>query len=112
MAASRRHRSRRTTSSSGVFFLSVEAVWLAALGGRLDRRSTGSGLVLRTAASAVYLLTLALAVLGTYAIVLYLSGDIDLGILFRDWYFPALIAIAVMALTGLTVWLAPRGERR
>ncbi|MEV0237030.1 hypothetical protein [Nonomuraea sp. NPDC050786] len=86
--------------------LAVEAVLLAALGGRLNRRSTAGGLVLCTAASMVYLLTLAVAALGTYAIVLYPSGDIDLGVLFPDWYFPALITIAVVALTGLTVWLS------
>ncbi|GAA4219362.1 hypothetical protein FHR32_000372 [Streptosporangium album] len=86
--------------------LAVEAAVLAALGGWLNRRSTVSGLVLCTAASMVYLFTLALAVLGTYAIVLYPSGDVDLGLLFPDWYFPALIVIAVVTLTALTVWLS------
>ncbi|MGW4792430.1 hypothetical protein ACWEPC_08470 [Nonomuraea sp. NPDC004297] len=93
------------------FFLAVEAVLLAALAGRLNRRSTASGLVLCTAASMVYLFTLALAVLATYAIVLYPSGDIDLGLLFPDWYFPALIVIAIVALTGLTVWLSAAVRR-
>ncbi|MEU6743939.1 hypothetical protein [Streptosporangium sandarakinum] len=86
--------------------LAAEAAVLAALGGRLNRRSTVGGLGLCTAAGMVYLLTLLLAVLGTYAIVLYPSGDVDLGLLFPGWYLPALIAIAIVALTALTVWLS------
>ncbi|MFD8562353.1 hypothetical protein ACFV1N_34180 [Streptosporangium canum] len=86
--------------------LAAEAAMLAALGGRLNRRSTAGGLVLCTATSMVYLLTLALAVLGTYATALYPSGDIDLGLLFPDRYFPAPIIIAIMTLTGLTVRLS------
>ncbi|MEU7899862.1 hypothetical protein AB0B45_44330 [Nonomuraea sp. NPDC049152] len=86
--------------------LAVEAAVLAALGGSLNRRSTVSGLVSCAAASMVYLFTLALAVLGTYAFVLYPNGDFDLGDLFPDWYFPALIVIAVVTLTALTVWLS------
>ncbi|MER7499018.1 hypothetical protein AB0L05_07620 [Nonomuraea pusilla] len=86
--------------------LAAEAAVLAALGGRLSRRSTGGGLVLCATAGVVYLMSLALAVLGTYAIVLYPSGDTDLGPLFPGWYLPALIVIAVVTLTGLTVWLS------
>ncbi|MFC7584991.1 hypothetical protein ACFQYP_15550 [Nonomuraea antimicrobica] len=82
----------------------AEAALLAVLGGWLNRRPTVSGLVLRTAADVVHLLTLALAALGTYTTVLYPSGDFDLGPLFPDWYFPALIIIAAMTLTALTVW--------
>lgn len=83
--------------------LAVEAAVLASLGGSLKGRS---GLVPCTAASLVYLFTFALAVLGTYAFMLYPSGDFDLGNLFPDWYFPALIVIAVVTLTALTVWLS------
>jgi hypothetical protein len=96
----------RQVALSITLILAVEAASLATLGGWLNRRSTVSGLVLCTAASVVYLLTLALTVLGTYATVLYPSGDIDLGLLFPDWYFPALIIIAIMALTALTIWLS------
>ncbi|ACZ86064.1 hypothetical protein [Streptosporangium roseum] len=88
------------------FILTAEAAVLAALGGRLNRRFTIGGLVLCTAAGMVYLMSLALAVLSTYMIVLYPSGDVDLGLLFPDWYFPALIVIAIVALTALTVWLS------
>ncbi|WP_157548894.1 hypothetical protein [Nonomuraea candida] len=86
--------------------LSAEAAVLAALGGRLSRRSTAARLVLGTAAGMAHLMSLALAVLATYAIVLYPSGDTDLGPLFPDWYLPALTVIAVITLTGLTVWLS------
>jgi hypothetical protein len=86
--------------------LAAEAAVLAALGGWLNRRSTAGGLVLCTAAGMVYLMSLALAVLSTYAIVLYPSGDTDLGPLFPSWYFSALIVIAIVTLTGLTVWLS------
>ncbi|GGQ32534.1 hypothetical protein [Streptosporangium pseudovulgare] len=91
--------------------LAAEAAVLAALGGRLNRRSTAGGLMLCTAAGVVYLLTLVLAVLGTYVIVLYPSGDVDLGLLFPDWYFPALIVIAIVALAALTVWLSAAVRR-
>ncbi|MEV4397361.1 hypothetical protein [Nonomuraea sp. NPDC049607] len=86
--------------------LAAEAAVLAELGGRLDRRSTAGGLMLCTATGVVYLMSLALAVLSTYAIVLYPSGDADLGPLFPGWYFPALIVIALVTLTGLIVWLS------
>ncbi|MGW4794930.1 hypothetical protein ACWEPC_21210 [Nonomuraea sp. NPDC004297] len=85
--------------------LAAETAMLVALEGRLKRRSTVGGLVLRTAAGMVHLMSLALAVLSTYAIVLYPSGDTDLGLLFPEWYFPALIVIAIVTLTGLTGWL-------
>ncbi|MEV0349563.1 hypothetical protein AB0H88_27640 [Nonomuraea sp. NPDC050680] len=96
----------RQVTLSITLILAVEAALLAALGGRLNRRSTAGGLVLCTATSVVYLLTLALAVLATYAIVLYPAGDFDLGLVFPGWYFPALIILGLMALTGLTVWLS------
>ncbi|WP_433513142.1 hypothetical protein ACQP2T_57535 [Nonomuraea sp. CA-143628] len=96
----------RQVTLSITLILAVEAALLAALGGRLNRRSTAGGLVLCTATSVVYLLTLALAVLATYVTVLYPSGDLDLGLLFPGWYFPALIIIAIMALTGLIVWMS------
>ncbi|MFB9876966.1 hypothetical protein ACFFMN_03390 [Planobispora siamensis] len=86
--------------------LAAEAAVLAALGGRPNRRSTVGGLVLCTAVGMAYLMSLALAVLSTYAIVLHPSGDTDLGPLSPGWHLPALIVIAVAALTGLTVWLS------
>ncbi len=98
--------SARKVTLGITLILAVEAALLAALGGRLNRRSTVGGLMLCTAASVVYVLSLALAVLGTHAIVLYPSGDLDLGLLFPDWYFPALIIITIAVLTALIVWLS------
>lgn len=98
--------SARKATLSITLVLAVEAALLAVLGGRLNRRSSAGGLVLCTAVSVVYLVSLALAVLGSYAIVLFPAGDIDLGLLFPDWYFPALIIIVIVTLTALTVWLS------
>ncbi|GAA3130515.1 hypothetical protein GCM10010466_21460 [Planomonospora alba] len=86
--------------------LAAEAAVLVASGGRLNRRSTAGGLVLCAAVGMVYLTSLALVVSATHVIVLYPSGDIDLGLLFPGWYFPALIVIAVMTAAALVVWLA------
>ncbi|GGS93974.1 hypothetical protein GCM10010156_60280 [Planobispora rosea] len=87
------------------FTLAFEAALLAALGDRLNRRSTIGGLVLCAATGMVYLMSLALAGLATYAIVLYPSGDVDLGLLFPGWYFPALVVIGVTTVAALVTWL-------
>ncbi|MFF0309710.1 hypothetical protein ACFYSC_19970 [Streptosporangium sp. NPDC004379] len=91
--------------------LAVEAAVLAVSGGRLNRRSTVGGLVLCTAVGTAYLFTLVLALLSTYVILFYFALDVVLGSLFPGWYFPVLIAIAVMAVTALAVWLSAAVRR-
>ncbi|WP_186404160.1 hypothetical protein [[Actinomadura] parvosata] len=85
--------------------LAGEAALLAALHGQLKRGSSVSGLIGCAIGSIMYLLTLTLAIWINPTTSFYeLNDDSALESMVPDWYFPALVTIAIMTFTALTVW--------